>query len=175
MSPLKYGPIDQIGLIVADLDNSIAQWSATLGLGPWTVFRNVAMEGIYKGQATRITMDVAMAYQAETQIELIQQTNTAPSPYRDATGAPLLGMHHMAWLTDDLDATVRDAVADGMAVVFTAENPTTRVAYLSAPGQQGVLFELIESAVTRELITTGRAQAKTWDGSNPIVEFDLGG
>ncbi|MFT4053630.1 MAG: VOC family protein [Novosphingobium sp.] len=173
MSRLKYGPIDQIGLVVEDLDASIRSWSMASGLGPWTVFRNVSMEGECYGRKGTVMIDVAMAYQDHTQIEMIQLTNDGPCPYRDEQGKLLIGMHHIAWLTDDLDASVKDAVADGMEVVFRAENAATRVAYLAAPGEKGVLFEFIEGEGTRQLIIEGRAAAKVWDGTNPITEIDF--
>ncbi len=173
MSRLKYGPIDQIGLVVENLDASIRHWTDALGLGPWTVFRNVSMDGECYGRTGTVTMHVAMAYQDHNQIELIQQINDGPSPYRDEQGTPRIGLHHVAWLTSDLDATVEEALADGMKVVFRAGNAATRVAYLEAPGEEGVLFEFIEGEGTRQLFIEGRAAAKVWDGSNPITEIDF--
>ncbi|OCC25580.1 glyoxalase [Croceicoccus estronivorus] len=173
MSMAKHGPIDQIGVLVDDLDAGIRHWKDVLGVGPWTVFRNVSMQGNYRGQDGVVMMDVAMGYQGETQIELIKVTNDAPSPYRDGTGAPIIGLHHLAWLVDDLDQTVADVTADGMTVIFQASNPGTRVAYCEIEGEPGPLFEFIEGAQTAELFKSGREATKTWDGSNPITEFDF--
>jgi methylmalonyl-CoA/ethylmalonyl-CoA epimerase len=175
MSRLKYGPIDQIGLVTDDLDASIRNWSAAAGLGPWTVFRNVSMEGECYGRTGTVMIDVAMAYQDHTQIEFIELKNDGPSPYRDEAGNLLLGIHHIAWLTDNLEATVAGAIKDGMKVVFRAGNAATKVAYLEAPGEKGVLFEFIEGEGTRQLFIDGRAAAKTWDGTNPIHEIDFAG
>lgn len=175
MSRAHYGPIDQIGFVVEDLDAAVRSWSAVAGLGPWTVFRNAGLDGIYGDQKGHVTMDVAMAYQGEVQIEIIQPTNDAPSPYRGADGKPLVGIHHVAWLTDDLDAELEKAVANGLRPVFRAHSDTVRVAYCEADGQPGTLFEFIESEATRKLIEDGRIAARDWDGTNPIFEIDLGG
>jgi methylmalonyl-CoA/ethylmalonyl-CoA epimerase len=173
MSQAKYGPITQIGLVVDDLDASIRRWIDTMGVGPWTVFRNVTLNGHYRGQDTVVTMDVGLSYQGETQVELIQPTNGASSPYRDDAGRPLAGLHHLAWIVDDLDLVLARASADGLKLVFRAENPGTRVAYLQAPGEEGLLFEYIESPATRELIAAGIAATRNWDGANPIHEIDF--
>lgn len=167
----KHGPITQIGYVVEDLDTSIRRWIDTTGVGPWTVFRNVTLNGAYRGEATTVTMHVGLSYQNGLQIELIQQTNAAASPYLDERGAPLVGAHHIAWLTDDLDAEIAAAQGDGLALAFRAENPGTRVAYLEMGA--GMRLEFIESQATAELIKEGAAAARVWDGSNPVRVIDF--
>lgn len=169
-----FGPIDQIGFVVADLDRSIAERMRALGLGPWTVFRGVTLEGRCRGEPTRVTIDVGLAYQGDVQIELIQPTGDALSPYRDAAGAPLCGMHHLAWIVDDLDAAVAGATARGLKPVFEAANPATRVAYLEAPGDAGVLYEFIEGPGMRAMVDAGIAAARAWDGGDPITIIEMG-
>ena len=46
MNDPMLGPIDQIGYVVADLDRSIARWRKRHDVGPWTVFRNVRLDGL---------------------------------------------------------------------------------------------------------------------------------
>lgn len=173
MTGPKNGPIRQIGYIVEDLDASIRRWIDTAGLGPWTVFRNVSMNGTYRSQPTTVTMNVGLAYQNDVQIELIQPTNDARSPYRAANGDLILGAHHIAWLTDNLENAVAQAEADGLKTVFHAENPGTRVAYLEMESEPGVRFEFIESASTAQLIEAGIAASRNWDGSNPVQVIDF--
>ena len=174
MSQLKYGPVIQLGYVVEDLDASIQHWMGTMGIGPWTVFRNVTMEGTCRGENTTVRMDVAMGYQNDLQVELIQQTSNTTSPYRTPDGAPILGLHHIAWLTDDLDQVVAQAEADGCQTIFRAQNPGTRVAYLTMPDEANTRIEFIESAATAELIKAGIAASTDWDGTNPINVIDFG-
>lgn len=174
MADRMLGPIDQIGFVVADLDRSLSSRMRALGLGPWTVFRGVTLDGRFRGEPTHVAIDVALAYQGDVQIELIQPVGDAPSPYRDGSGAPRCGMHHVAWVVDDLDAAVTAATARGMVPVFEASNPSTRVAYLEAAGEAGVLYEFIEGAGMREMIAAGIAAARDWDGSDPVTTIELG-
>lgn len=173
MGQAKYGPIAQIGMVVEDIDASIQRWIATLGVGPWTLFRNVTLNGQYRGQDTIVKMDVGLAYQGDTQVELIHVTNGALSPYLSSSGAPLVGLHHLAWIASDLDAAVAKAEADGLSVVFRAESPGTRVAYLEAQDENGILFEFIESQATRDMIADGIAATRNWDGTDPIHVIDF--
>ncbi len=173
MTQAKFGRIDQIGIIVEDIDAAIQSWMSRLGVGPWTVFRNAKIQGEYRGEATSVTFDVAMGYQGETQVELMQIKTGLPSPYRDDAGNLLYGMHHIAWVVDDLDAALEKAKADGMKLVFRGETPGTRVAYFEIDDQPGMMFEFIESPMTRGLMDSGIAATKNWDGSAPITIIDM--
>ncbi|UGT55897.1 VOC family protein [Nocardia asteroides] len=42
-------PIMQVGYVVTDLDAAIAHWLEHTGIGPWTVFRGVRLDGTYRG------------------------------------------------------------------------------------------------------------------------------
>lgn len=175
MTKAKYGPIDQIGYLVDDLDASIQHWIDTMGVGPWTVFRHVSLEGAYRGQKGTVTMDVALGYQGTVQIELIQATNDAPSPYRNDDGSPIFGVHHVAWVVKDYDTAVARALADGLELVFEASNPGTRVAYFEMPGNPGTLMEMIHGEGMLAMIKQGIAESRVWDGTNPVHEIGFAG
>ncbi len=108
---------------MADLDAAIDHWVTHAHVGPWTVFRGVTLNGRYAGADTVVTMDVAMGYTGDLQIELMQITSSTPSPYANSAGEPLVGPHHIAWITDDLDAALADARGRGLDELFVAEGP----------------------------------------------------
>jgi methylmalonyl-CoA/ethylmalonyl-CoA epimerase len=166
------GPIDQIGYVVANLDRSIARWRERHGIGPWTVFRNVRLDGHHLGEPVTVAMDVGLAYRGDVQIELIHVTNEARSPYRDADGQPLVGLHHVAWVVDDLDAALARLTSRGLRVVFEARNPATRVAYLDDIDDPGMRIEVIEGTGMRDMIARGIAEARAWDGADPVRIID---
>ena len=172
MSQALFGPITQVGYLVDDLQAGVRQW-IDRGVGPWTCFHNVVLQGEYRGQKTEIEIDVALSYLGEQQIELIKLRAAPTSPYQDDQGQPILGIHHLAWLVDDLDATVSRGLESGLEVVFRAQSPGLRVAYLQPPGESGVLFELLESDSQRDMIAQGIAAARNWDGSNPVHIIDF--
>ncbi|OXI17443.1 VOC family protein [Burkholderia sp. AU15512] len=175
MNDTLLGPIDQIGYVVADLDRSIARWRKRHDVGPWTVFRNVRLDGFHLGEPVTVTMDVGLAYRGDLQIELIHVTNEARSPYRDVHGQPLVGPHHVAWVVDDLDTVLAQLTARGLRVVFDARNPATRIAYLDDACDPGVRVEVIEGAGMRDMIARGIAEARAWDGTDPVRIIDAAG
>jgi methylmalonyl-CoA/ethylmalonyl-CoA epimerase len=171
-----FGPIRQIAWVVRDLEESVANWLRVSGVGPWTCFRNVAMRGTYRGAAAKVRMHVALGYQEGMEIELIEDLGHGPSPYRNSAGAPLIGMHHVAWFSDAVAADVARAQARGMQVCFEAANEVTRVAYLEDPHEPKLLLEFIEmNAVMRAGFEARLAAARAWTGSAPIQVIDLGG
>lgn len=169
----KRADIDQIGMVTADLDRSVRMWTAMFGVGPWQIYRNVALAGTYRGQDAPVTMDVALGYRGTTQIEFIHVKSSGPCPYLDAAGRPIEGLHHVAWIVEDIDAEAQALEAEGLVPVFIASNPAVRVIYLEDPGQPGILYELISGEGSRAQHDAGQAQARTWNGSDSLPEFDF--
>jgi methylmalonyl-CoA/ethylmalonyl-CoA epimerase len=176
MKPDSFGAIRQIAWVVADLEASVANWLRVSGVGPWTCFRNVAMHGHYRGAAVTVRMHVALGYQDGMEIELIQDLGPGPSPYRSAAGAPLIGMHHVAWFCEDVAADLARARTRGLQACFEAANEVTRVAYLEDPGEPKLLLEFIEmNAVMRAGFEARLAAAHAWQGGDAVQVIDLGG
>jgi methylmalonyl-CoA/ethylmalonyl-CoA epimerase len=174
MSATFSEPINQIAWLVEDLDTSMHRWMTHVGVGPWTRYRNVTLRGEGGGRASSVLFDVGLSYQAGVQIELIQVRSEGPSPYRGADGAVLLGMHHVAWLSKDLDTDVERAEARGLTTIFRAATPATRVAYLTPPGELSVVLELIEATpAVLDGFREGQAACERWDGVPLIREIDL--
>lgn len=169
----KRAGIDQIGMVTADLDRSVRTWTAMFGIGPWQVYRNVQLAGTYRGQDAPVTMDVALGYRGTTQVEFIQVKSAGPCPYLGADGQPLEGLHHVAWIVDDLDAEAGALEAEGLVPVFIAGNAAVRVIYLEDPGQPGILYELISGEGSRAQHDAGQTQARDWNGTDTLPEIDF--
>jgi methylmalonyl-CoA/ethylmalonyl-CoA epimerase len=176
MTTQSFGPIRQIAWVVRDLEASVANWLRVSGVGPWTCFRNVAMTGVLRGEPAKVRMHVALGYQGDMEIELIQDLGHGPSPYRSTAAVPLVGMHHVAWFSDDVAADVARGRERGMQVCFEAANEVTRVAYLEDPTEPGLLLEFIEmNAMMRAGFSARLAAARSWRGGESVQVIDLGG
>ncbi|MDB5985026.1 MAG: hypothetical protein JWR16_79 [Nevskia sp.] len=175
MNPRAWGPIKQLAYVVDNLDASIQRWIDLHGVGPWTVYRNASMHGHFLDVETTVKLNVGLSYQHDLQIELIEPLGLAPSPYQDSSGRALLGMHHIAWHSDDLDRDLIEARARGLPSVFEAGNGAVRIAYLASRQQAGMLFEFIET--TPQLLAgfaAGLQASRDWDGiSAPVTVIDL--
>lgn len=172
-----FGPIRQLGYLVADLDVGIDAWTRGFGVGPWTKLVGIALPATYLGAPTTVAMEIALAYRGDVQIELIRQTNDAPSPYRRDVVAGRFGLHHVAHLSTDVQADVARGVAAGLEVVFDIRMPGGgRYVYLRTPTLgDDVLVELLEATPTMTaLFAQGMAAAAAWDGTPRVTVVDVG-
>lgn len=173
--PCGFGAVRQVGYLCTDMHARIRAWQEQLGVGPWTLIRNVTLHCEYLGKPSRPVIDVALAYRGELQIELIHPRNDAPSPYREYLQRGSTGVHHIAHLCDDIDADVERALASGMRIVCDIRQPAgDRYVYLdSAALGNGVLIELLDNtAMQKTMFSEGIAAARDWDGEPRIVEID---
>lgn len=172
MSEKLPGPIKQVAYIVDDVERSIRQWIQLTGVGPWMVFKNTTMRDECRGVPTTVKMNVGLSYQAGMQIELIEVLSQTPSPYQDASGRPLIGMHHIAWHSRDIDADIASAKARGLSTAFAASNGAVRVAYMESAEAPGLLLELIEATVpVLDGFAAGLKASQEWDGSSNAVQI----
>jgi methylmalonyl-CoA/ethylmalonyl-CoA epimerase len=135
-----FGPIHHIGIIVADLSVAVEKYRA-LGFVP--------------GEAERVegqNID-AVAFQAgETWVELISPIDH-DSPlgrYLESRGE---GMHHVAYLVDDVDATLSSLAESGVELIDQRSRTglhNWRVAFIHPRSCAGVLTELVQRDSTME-------------------------
>jgi hypothetical protein len=170
MNSKSLGAIRQIGYVVADLDASVRHWTGLVGVGPWSVYKNVTVRGHYRGLKNTVKLNVGLSYQDETQIELIQVMSASPSPYRDSSGRLLIGMNHLGWITDDIDRDLIRARQQGLTDFYEATNASGRSIYLENANEPGLLVELLQSsAATLESFRRGMEASRNWDGvSDPV-------
>ena len=101
--PPDFSQIDQIGILVRDLDRSIAQYHELLGWGPWDVFEYHAPwhhDTEIRGEPREYTMLGAETMVGSLVVELIEPTS--PSPYTEWMEKHGEGLHHLlvGWAGD---------------------------------------------------------------------------
>lgn len=178
-SPLAaWGPVRQLGYVVQDLDAAVEAWSGKLGVGPWTLLRNVELQCAFRGQPTAPVIDLALSYRGEVQVELIQQKNDAASPYRGFIEQGRYGLHHVAFLTEAIDADVALGQQAGLVLACDIRMPARGGRYVyfdtPVPGEQAYIELLQATAVMKQMFAAGIADAKAWQGEGKPVEFNLG-
>ena len=171
-----FGNIRQLGYVVQDLGRAVGTWTAQLGVGPWTIIRNITLKSVYRGAPSEPLIDIALGYRGELQIELIEQRNDAPSPYRPYIERGHYGLHHTAFLSERIDADVSRAESAGLQVVCDIRMPMGgRYVYLQSPDLGSQLYvELLEATpMLRQMFAEGIAAATTWDGSGEPAVIDF--
>ncbi len=170
------GPVRQLGHVVENLDQSIAAWQHKLGVGPWTIMRNITLDCLFRGAPSQPQIDIALAYRGELQIELIQQRNAADSPYREHIEQGRYGLHHIAFLSADIDADVDRLQRAGLTLLCDIRMPMGgRYVYFAPPlaGEHQYIELLEANAMMRQMFAKGIADAREWQGAGRPLELDL--
>ncbi|MBR0566526.1 VOC family protein [Azoarcus sp. L1K30] len=174
-----FGEIRQVAYLVPDIEEAMAYWSQVLGVGPWYYNPRVPIRNyMYRGMRYEPHNSVALANAGGLQIELLQTRNDVPSMYRDFQLAGLSGVQHVAYWTEQFDADLARAEAEGFRVCMSGEvgdngrfvyfddktgrpesHPGTVIELSEVAGPKGRLFKLIREA------------AVNWDGSDPVRPF----
>jgi hypothetical protein len=160
-----FGPIAQNGYVVPDLDQAIAHWATSLGVGPWfEMDTSIFKEMVYRGEPTSMSVRIALANSGDLQIELIQPLDDEPSPYRDfltATGGRGGLQHISSWPVKE----VFDALLATHPVAFSGRGGGTRFAYFEQALDFGTMMEIADlTDGTRAYFEEIKAAANRWDG-----------
>jgi len=124
------GPITQLGYLTDDLDKTATLWAEVMGVGPFTKMSGVTMPATMDGETVEIKIDLALAYQGDVQIELIQPLCDSPSPYQANKRAGLWGAHHTQFTVEDLDAAITKCEAAVMEMACEITSGGGRYIYM---------------------------------------------
>jgi methylmalonyl-CoA/ethylmalonyl-CoA epimerase len=177
MSNVRFpGTVRQLGHVVADLDASVAAWTTKLGVGPWTIMRNIPLQSVYLGKPTVPVIDIALSYRGDVQIELIQQKNDAASPYRTYIDRGQFGLHHIAFVCERIDDDVAQAQRQRLELVFEINMPGGgRYVYFKSPvpGEQTFVEFLEATGTIKQMFEHGVPAAAAWDGTGAPTVIDF--
>jgi catechol 2,3-dioxygenase-like lactoylglutathione lyase family enzyme len=143
----EYGPIAQIAVIVADIEEKAAAWARVFGL-PVPEIRVTDPPSFshtkYRGQSTPARAKLAFFDFGNVSVELIEPID-GPSTWRDQLEAHGDSLHHIAFRISGMPATLDELESQGIRLVQQGEYTGGRYAYLDAGPQLGVILELLES------------------------------
>lgn len=172
----QFGSTRQLGYLVPDIEKAVNAWMEHQGVGPWMIIKNVPLTCIYKGEESNPMIDIALAYQGDMQIELIQQTNDQPSPYLYYFQNQIFGLHHTAYLVEDIDSVIESAQANGHEVICDIQMPDGgRYVYtqLEALGEHVFIEFLSATDRMKGMFSEGIKAAKAWDGDSQVTVIDM--
>lgn len=172
-------PITQIGVVVRDLEVTMRRWTELMGIGPFVVFRGLALDDDYRyrGEAAKPpVVDLALGYSGGIQFELIEQLNDAPSGFLDFLAAGQEGMQHLSpqfASAEDYDAAYAQLVSNGLEVVHqgTMKGTPFRIAYFSTPDGGFPQYEISEVRHPSMVPAFDRIELLNaqWNGTTPAV------
>lgn len=169
-----FGEIRQIGYLTDNIEQAMQSWMEKSSVGPFTHYKNLTLPFCYKGVISEVEMDVGIAFRGDMQIELIQQTNDAPSVYQAFYQRNQMGLHHLAYITQDMDSSLAMAEKKGFDIVATLDAAIGRFAYFQDPTMPEVFYEFLEVPQSLESFWQDSiAAAKNWDGSINVQTIDM--
>jgi hypothetical protein len=157
--------------LVPDLDEAMATWTRTAGLGPFFRFDQVAYDKPqYRGKPggnAHITAAIAQA--GDVQIEVVCVHDKQPSIWQEGPTAGKSGFHHAAVYCRDYDATVAAYVKGGSELIFSGLMMGFRVGWFDTVRALGFFTELIDANPVADVVFAKfRDAAKNWDGKDPV-------
>jgi len=171
-----FGKPVQMGNIVPDIDAAM-QGCIEAGIGPFFVQREHANPARYRGERHDVVFSCAFGYSGDIQVEFIQQLNDAPSAFRDfLSRRPEGGLHHLAYFTDDIDATVaaanRERPRFEIAEEFIFPDGQVHEVYLEpveeVTGPLAVQLINSNNRESVEFFELMQRQSVGWDGADPV-------
>lgn len=164
-----YAPISQMAYVPSDFDAAIAYWTKKMGVGPFFMFENIALDDMrYCGEPTEARFTVAIAYWDDIQIELVKGENDAPAHYNGAYGVKDQ-LHHVLQFVDDFDASMQALETAGGKVIVSGSFGGGRVAYVDPGAGPGGLVEIMQPGEgAADLFAMIKQAGIDWDGSDPV-------
>jgi methylmalonyl-CoA/ethylmalonyl-CoA epimerase len=130
-----FGEIDHIGIAVEDLDEAIALYRDRLGMAEQ-----------HRETVEEFSVEAALLEIGDAHVELLTPTqpDSGVAKFLEKNGP---GMHHVAYRTADIDATLEQLRASGLRLID--EEPRvgireSRVAFVHPKSTGGVLTEIVQ-------------------------------
>lgn len=174
--PAMLGSRVQLSFVVADLDAALRHWTEIMRIGPFVVIEQSADDRriVHRGRETPLEFSLAFSYLGDVQIELVHQTNDAPSPFKEFLDSGRSGLQHIAFWPEDFDGACQHLEHSGFTAICAMYLPdgTRNVVYYEAPGAMGTVVELVPMTPARtEYFARIRTLARQWDGARPVRRF----
>jgi hypothetical protein len=160
----------QVGFVVEDVIAAASRWAVVFGVGPFHVMPRVQANCTYRGHASVLDIQFAVAQAGPVQFELIQEHSTQASVFTAlARAGNQAGFHQLCTLAVDYDETTAHYRRLGYEVACEIVVPDQRVAYVDTTADFGFYTEVAESTprFVAALATISRTCAG-WDGTDPV-------
>jgi methylmalonyl-CoA/ethylmalonyl-CoA epimerase len=143
-SPFKGRDFHHTGIIVSDMDKAV-EYLESLGIGPFAMpggqkWVEIPFNGELHGKPAEWRVRISNTKVGEHEIELLQPSGGASAlqEFLDERGE---GVHHIAYLADDVQGEIRKLVNQGMEVLTSANLATRGFAYIKT-STGGMVIEI---------------------------------
>jgi hypothetical protein len=161
----------QIAYAVPELVPAAEAWVRDFGAGPFFVRSHIDLVDVmYRGRAGIFDHSSAYGQWGSLMVELVVDHGHGPSPIRDVFEPGDTGLHHLAFIVDDLDHIVKALVAGHYEIAMSARTTGgTEFHFVDTTVTHGHMLELYEeSDRLRDFYRMVAAAARNWNGDDPV-------
>lgn len=171
------GPATQLGFVVRDIEAAMRHWIDVFGVGPFIFMERGVSQPVgvthHRGEPVQVELRLAFAYMGDVQIELIEQTNDASSPYKDFLEAGCEGLQHLGFWVHDHAAAVAKVEAAGYERDYEIRvaGQAQSIIYYKSPSLYGPMLEIVPPMWRRSRQAV-LDHIRSYEGTDPIIRFD---
>lgn len=161
----------QIAYAVPDATVAAAAWARDFGAGPFFVRPHIELRDVmYRGRPGVFDHSSAYGQWGSLMVELVADHATGDSPIRDVLAPGTSGLHHLAFIVEDLHATMKALVAAGYAIALSARTANgTEFHFVDTRPTLGHMVELYERTDRlRDFYSMVARAADGWTGDAPV-------
>ena len=141
LASLGLPPIDQVGFVVRDLDETEQRYGALFG--PFTRMDGSVQAATYRGRIADAKLALSFGHSGDLEIEFIEWQG-GDSPHREFIEQGREGMHHLRFRVDDADGWIEKLAPTGYHPIWYKDfSPEITFAYLEREGDP-LLIELLQ-------------------------------
>ncbi|MGD0793974.1 MAG: VOC family protein [Dehalococcoidales bacterium] len=144
-SPFDNKHYHHVGVIVKNIEKTIA-YLTSLGIGPFGMpggekWVEVSFKGELRGRPAAWKVKISNARLGSGELELLQPSGgkSLLQEFLDTHGE---GLHHIGYITDDLDRDIKTLARQGVKVLTSAVAGGGGFAYFETGGAGGIITEL---------------------------------
>ncbi|MCK4862773.1 MAG: VOC family protein [Dehalococcoidales bacterium] len=134
-----------VGVIVRDIEKTV-EYLTSIGIGPFGIkdgplYVEVPFKGEFHGKPAEWKVKISNAKVGDSELELLQPSGgeSALQEFLDNHGE---GLHHIAYLVDDVQAEIEKQVKQGVKVITSANLEGRGFAYLDTGVVGGIVTEI---------------------------------
>ena len=162
----------QIAWIVDDLQEAMANWTKTYGVGPFYMMPKRTLPVTYRGREMEWEMRLAATQAGPVEIELIEQIPGVPNIYSEVFPNAGGGFHHFCALTKRFDETKAHYESLGFPSILQIHS-FMRIEYFDTYKAFGHMTELVEYTPSFVASHSRMSRAcENWDGKDPVRMHD---
>ncbi len=163
----------QIAYSVPDVDAAATRWATDFGAGPFFVRRHIeGHDVVYRGAPAVFDHSSAYGQWGSLMVELMQDHGTGPSIVRERYGVNDTGLHHMAFMVQNLDTATAHLASLGFELAMSARSTKTRYHFVDTVATLGHMAELYEQSDRLEsFYAFVRDAAVGWTGDDPVRQL----